>query len=63
MNYLKSRGASDSEINGLLTEDAWKKKRSTYTLTGYGDEAVKAYSSYREYLNAFTQYAMERYGK
>lgn len=63
VNYLKSRGASDSEINGLLTEDAWKKKRSTYTLTGYGDEAVKAYSSYREYLNAFTQYAMERYGK
>lgn len=63
VNYLKSRGASDSEINGLLTEDAWKKKRSTYTLTGYGNEAVKAYSSYREYLNAFTQYAMERYGK
>lgn len=63
VSYLKSRGASDSEINGLLTEDAWKKKRSTYTLTGYGDEAVKAYSSYREYLNAFTQYAMERYGK
>lgn len=63
VNYLKSRGASDSEINGLLTEDAWKKKRATYTTTGYGDEAVKAYSSYREYLNAFTQYAMERYGK
>lgn len=63
VNYLKSKGASDSEINGLLTEDAWKKKRATYTTTGYGDEAVKAYSSYREYLNAFTQYAMERYGK
>ena len=51
--YLKSKGVSSA---GLLTASEWSRRKSSYSMTGIGNAAVKNYSSYAEYLRDYVNY-------
>jgi hypothetical protein len=53
--YLKSKGVSSA---GLLTASEWSRRRSSYSMTGIGNAAVKNYSSYESYLRDYVNYTV-----
>jgi hypothetical protein len=55
VTYLKENGSSDT-VNGLLTEEQWKKGRAGYVRKGSGQKTY-SYSSYSAYLKAYIQYS------
>lgn len=50
VSYLKSKGVSTA---GVLTASEWSRRKSSYAMTGIGNAAVKNYSSYAAYLQAY----------
>ena len=50
VSYLKSKGVSTA---GVLTASEWSRRKSSYSMTGIGNAAVKNYSSYAAYLRAY----------
>jgi hypothetical protein len=50
VSYMKSKGVSTA---GVLTASEWSRRKSSYSMTGIGNAAVKNYKSYAEYLRAY----------
>lgn len=55
VSYLKSKGASTA---GVLTASEWSRRKSSYSMTGIGNAAVKNYSSYAAYLRDYVNYTV-----
>lgn len=55
---MKSKGVDSGVIGGLMTSEEWRRRRSSYNASGVGNEAVKNYSSYNEYINDYIAYAV-----
>jgi hypothetical protein len=55
VSYLKSKGVSSA---GILTASEWSRRRSSYSMTGIGNAAVKNYSSYAAYLRDYVNYSV-----
>lgn len=60
--YLSDNGVSSAEIAGLMTENEWKRRKSSLANYGQGGAEVTAYDSYEDYLVAYTQYLLENNG-
>lgn len=56
--YMKSKGVPTSIAAGMLSESDWNQQKNS----GAEIAAVKDYSSYAEYLEAYVEYAVENYG-
>ena len=48
--FLKSKGISGA---GVLTQSEWSRRKSSYSMTGIGNAAVKNYKTYAEYIRAY----------
>lgn len=55
--YLKSKGINGS---GVLTASEWSRRKSSYSMTGIGNAAVKNYSSYSAYLKDYVNYTASK---
>ena len=55
VSYLKSKGKSTA---GILTASEWSRRKSSYSMTGIGNAAVKNYSSYAAYLRDYVNYTV-----
>lgn len=56
--YMKSKGVSNSAAM-VMTKEEWTRRKSSYQLYGTGSAEVKNYSTYREYLADYVEYAIE----
>lgn len=56
--YMKSKGVPTTVANGVLSENDWNQQKNS----GAGTAAIKNYSSYAEYLEAYVEYAVENHG-
>lgn len=58
---------TDNKLHGaaanLMDSSEWNTRRSSYQITGQGSSAVKNYSTYGEYVQAYVKYALETNGK
>ena len=55
VKYLKSKGINAS---GVLSASEWSRRKSSYSMSGIGNAAVKNYSSYAAYLQDYVNYAV-----
>lgn len=55
VSYLKKKGVSTA---GILTASEWSRRKSSYSMTGIGNAAVKNYSSYAAYLRDYVNYTV-----
>lgn len=55
--YLKSKGINGS---GVMTASEWSRRKSSYSMTGIGNAAVKNYSSYSAYLRDYVNYTASK---
>ena len=55
VSYMKSKGVSTA---GILTASEWSRRKSSYSMTGIGNAAVKNYSSYAAYLRDYVNYTV-----
>lgn len=55
--YLKSKGKNGA---GILTASEWSRRKSSYSMTGIGNAAVKNYSSYSAYLKDYVNYTASK---
>lgn len=53
VSYLKSKGINSA---GVMTQSEWSRRKSSYSMTGIGNAAVKNYSSYSAYLRDYVNY-------
>lgn len=63
VEFMKSKGVPNGNASGVMTSSEWSTRKASYQRTGQGNEAVKNYNSYQEYLADFVEYAVETYGK
>ena len=60
--YMKSKGVPGANASSVMTIEEWTRRKSSYKLYGQGGAEVANYSSYKEYLNAYIEYAIENHG-
>lgn len=51
--YLKNKGINSA---GVMTASEWSRRKSSYSMSGIGNAAVKNYSSYAAYLRDYVNY-------
>lgn len=56
--YMKSKGVSSAAASSAMTENEWRRRKSSYSMTGQGGEEVKNYSSYKAYLFDYVDYCI-----
>lgn len=61
VNFMKSHGVPDAYVSGVMTEFEWTRRKQSSQFSGAGGAEVANYSSYREYLADFVEYAVEQY--
>ena len=59
-NYAVQNGVSKADAAGIMTQQEWSRRKSSYQTTGQGGAEVKNYSSYKDYLAAITKYLIEK---
>ena len=57
--YMKSNGVNGAKASGVMTQDEWNRRKYSYQTTGQGNEAVKSFKTYSEYLTAYVNYAIQ----
>ena len=60
--YMTSKGVPNTYASGVMTQVEWARRKSSYKSSGQGSTEVKNYSSYKEYLKDYIEYAIETYG-
>lgn len=63
VSFMESNGVPGGNVSGLMTASEWSSRRSSYQAFGQGDDAVKEFKTYGEYLKNYVEYAIETYGK
>lgn len=58
VNYMKTFGVDGATASNVMTESEWKRRKASYNSTGTGNAAVKANSSYKEYIQDFCAFAI-----
>lgn len=53
ISYLNKKGINGA---GVMTQSEWSRRKSSYSMTGIGNAAVKNYSSYAAYLRDYVNY-------
>lgn len=60
VSYMKAMGVSSAKASSVMTLSEWSRRKNSYSMTGLGGTEVKNFDSYKEYLQAFTKYAIEQ---
>ena len=58
--YMKKNGVSSAKASSMMTQSEWQRRRASYLNYGTGGTEVKNFSSYAEYVQAFTKYAVSQ---
>ena len=56
--YLKANGVTNAA--GIMTQSEWSRRKASYNKTGQGSGEVKYNGSYKEYLQSYVEYALEK---
>ena len=59
--YMQSNGVSGAKASGVMTQDEWNRRKSSYQTTGQGNEAVKNFNTYSDYLASYVNFAIQNY--
>ena len=58
VSTLIKAGVPDALVEGLMTSTAWHNAHNAYLRTGEGDEAVRNFKTYDEYISAYVTKAL-----
>lgn len=57
--YLKANGVPGTSASGIMTENEWQRRKSSYQTYGTGGAEVKNYKTYKEYIADIVEYKLE----
>lgn len=60
--YVKSKGVPSGNIS-LYDRNEWSRRKTSYSMNGFGGFEVKNFSSYEEYLRYYVNFLIDKYGK